>query len=157
MVKELRSHFWTVTSLGGRGWSFQEPVVAQNYYYEEVSFPNEKSLYILFNSIYPFIGLTTSPEPSYMTFMDHKQLTATINQLCGEVYRVLKPVELDEPLRLKEAKGGLVVLNENTLNKWDKYNIKHWQPKTVGDVVFKITGIEKSLKETKGNSPSYFI
>lgn len=92
-----------------------------------------------------------------MTFMDHKQLTATINQLCGEVYRVLKPVELDEPLRLKEAKGGLVVLNENTLNKWDKYNIKHWQPKTVGDVVFKITGIEKSLKETKGNSPSYFI
>ena len=126
----------SVTSLGGRVLSFQEPVVAQNYYYAEVSLPNEKSIYILLNSIYPFIAFTTSHVPFNMTFVDHKQLTATINHLQGEVYRVLKPVELDEPLRLKETKGGLVVLNENTLNKWVMYSIKPWHPETVGDVVF---------------------
>lgn len=126
----------TVTSLKGRVLSFHEPVVAQNYYYAQVSLPNEKSLYILLNSIYPFIAFTSSPEPYNMRFVDHKQLRGTIIQLWGEVYTVLKPVELDEPLRLKEAKGGLVVLNENTLNKWDMYNIKYWKPKTVGDVVF---------------------
>ncbi|MED4015149.1 hypothetical protein [Sutcliffiella cohnii] len=116
--------------------SYREPVVAQNYYYAEVSLSNEDGLYILLNSIYPFIAFTTSPVPFNMTFVDQKQLRATINQLYGEVYRVLHPVELDEPLRLKEAKGGLVVLNENTLNKWDIYNIKYWKPKTVGEVVF---------------------
>lgn len=125
-----------VTSLGGRVLSYREPVVAQNYYYAEVSLSNEDGLYILLNSIYPFIAFTTSPVPFNMTFVDQKQLRATINQLYGEVYRVLHPVELDEPLRLKEAKGGLVVLNENTLNKWDIYNIKYWKPKTVGEVVF---------------------
>ncbi|MCG1021234.1 hypothetical protein [Sutcliffiella horikoshii] len=125
-----------VTNLGGRILSFREPVVAQNYYYAEVSFANEDRLYILINSNYPFIAFTTSPVPFNMTFVDHKQLTVSINQLCGEVYRVLQPDELYEPLRLKEAKGNLVVVNENTLNKWDLYNIKYWQPKTVGDVVF---------------------
>lgn len=126
----------TVTSLGGRVLSFREPVVAQNYYYAQVSFQDEKSIYILLNSVYPFIAFTTRLEPTCMTFADHKQLRANINQLCGDLYRVLNPVELDEPLRLKEVKGGLVVLNEHTLNKWDMYSIKHWQPKTVGDVVF---------------------
>lgn len=125
-----------MTSIGGKVLSFREPVVAQNYFYAEVSFPNEGSLFILLNSIYPFIAYTTSPDSYNMTFVDHKLLTGTINQLCGDVFRVLQSVELDEPLRLRETRGGLVVLNENTLNKWDKYNIKYWQPKTVGDVMF---------------------
>lgn len=125
-----------MTSLGGKVISFHEPAVAQNYYYAEVSLQSENSLYILLNSIYPFIAFATSKEPPSMTFVEHKQLTATINQLCGEVYRVLHPSELDETLRLKEVKKGLVVLNDNTLNKWDMYNIKDWQPKRVGDVVF---------------------
>ena len=128
--------FSIVTNLGGRMLSFLEPAVAQNYYYAEVSFANEDRICILMNSIYPFIAFSTSPVPFDMTFVDHKQLTVYINQLGGEVYRVLRRDELYEPLRLKEAKGNLVVVNENTLNKWDMYNIKYWQPKTVGDVVF---------------------
>lgn len=126
----------TMTSLGGKVLSFREPAVAQNYYYAEVSLQSEDAIFILLNSIYPFIAFTTSPEPPSMTFVEHKQLAAMINQLCGDVYRVLHPVELNEPLRMKEAKGGLVVLNENTLNKWDMYNIKYWKPNRVGDVVF---------------------
>ncbi|QFT89660.1 hypothetical protein FIU87_13445 [Bacillus sp. THAF10] len=128
--------YTSVTSLGGRVLSFQEPVVAQNYYYAKVSFPNEENLYILLNSIYPFIAYATSHRAYSMTFKDHKELTTTIRHLYSDMYRVLQQVELNETLRLKEAKSDMVVLNENTLNKWDMDNIKYWKPKTVGEVVF---------------------
>ncbi|UOE95243.1 hypothetical protein [Alkalihalobacillus sp. LMS39] len=120
-----------VLNLGGSVLSFKDPKVAQNYYYAEIEISDEK-LYILINGHYPFIAFASSGIPGDITFVDNEQLAKCFEQY----YRILYSYELEEPLRVKQPKGNILIGIENELNGAELVNVKHWQPKRVGDIVF---------------------
>lgn len=120
-----------VLKLGGNIISFNEPEIARSYYEVRINIRDE-DLFILLNHVYPFITFASSMEGNGITFVSHDKL----EQEFAQYYRVLRLNEVDEALVLNEKKGRLIVENHNELNDAELNNIKYWQARRVGEVVF---------------------
>lgn len=119
-----------ILTLDGNIISFNETEIARNYFEAKVNIFNE-DLFLLLNHIYPFIAFASNMEED-IQFIDSKKLKSEFDQY----YRVLSIKELSEPLEMNEKRGRFIIENRNDLNDAELKNIKYWQSRTVGDVVF---------------------
>ncbi|WP_042149955.1 hypothetical protein [Paucisalibacillus sp. EB02] len=121
-----------INNHGGKIISFNEPEIACNYYQVKIAIFGD-DLYILLNSTYPFLAFASSVEDiSAIQFVIHDKLSTEFTPY----YNILLPDELNEVLVINEHRGRIAIENENELNDAELYNVKHWKPRRVGDVVF---------------------
>lgn len=83
---------------------------------------------VLANQEVPLLAIASSAErgrDGTMSFVDVVDLAAALSQI--EPFKVLSVAELSRPLSQ---------INSAELPPHDPYDIRYWQPKTFGDVVF---------------------
>ncbi|WP_078593045.1 hypothetical protein [Evansella clarkii] len=117
----------------GRVLSFHETEVARNYYKAEVELSG-KSVYNLLNSTYPFVAFAEFVDLTKLVFIDNDWLSRKFKPY----FQVLSSAELHEPIRTREGKGKIILLNNNELNDAELNMLEYYRSVTsiVGDIVF---------------------
>ena len=106
---------------------------AKNFY-ECIIKVNGKKVHVLLNSQYPFMAFTSNRkiEEHSFPFVDEPELV----KMLEPYYKVLNSSQLNEPIRYTQKGKKITIENVNSLHQAELEQLVHWQPKTVGEVVF---------------------
>ncbi|MGC8228156.1 hypothetical protein ACP2W0_03990 [Pseudobacillus badius] len=109
--------------------TFQPPRVDTNFF-EAVLDNGTKRIHILMNAHYPIIAFAASVSFKHIIFYDEPVLSEIFKG-----FYVCEAKELNQLLKIRTA-PVFSVGQENDLNSAEMGQIVHWQPCTVGELVF---------------------
>lgn len=111
---------------GGKIISFNTPQYPANFYNAEVEIFDMR-FYILLNAHYPFLAFASVVKFGNINFIDIPVLFEQFSPF----YQVLDTVALN--VSINQILGAK---NENILNSAELEQIAHWNPETIGQIIF---------------------
>ncbi|KAB7707187.1 hypothetical protein F9802_09275 [Bacillus aerolatus] len=109
--------------------AFHKPQLNTNFF-EAVLDNGVKRIHVLMNAHYPLIAFAASVEFRQITFYDEPALSGMFKG-----FYICETKELNQLLKIK-SHPELSLLHDHDLNSAEMGQILHWQPRTVGEVVF---------------------
>ncbi|RJS60346.1 hypothetical protein [Bacillus sp. PK3_68] len=109
--------------------AFHKPRVDTNFF-EAVLDNGEKRLHILMNAHYPIVAFAASVSFKHIIFYDEPALSGIFKG-----FYICEAKELNQLLKIT-TQPIFSIEQENDLNKAEMGQIIHWQPRTIGELVF---------------------
>lgn len=120
-----------VRKVGGEIIEWYEPSIDNSYMHNLCKIMGEE-LYLFFNSSYGYVAFTKNRDITGLMFIVNDQLAIAFS----DIYRALTLSELSEPLVFSGTENTITLQNPNELNSVELEYAKHFNSRTVGDLVF---------------------
>ncbi len=109
----------------GKVIDFNTPQYPRKFYYVQVEIPYNNQFYILLNQHYPYLAFASVVGDWNVEFINEPACF----EYFSPSYKVMGTEELNIPL-------NQILGKENELNSGELEQITHWEPKTVGEIIF---------------------